>query len=710
MRSYCVLVMLMLLTLAAPVRADEATAESWVAPEVIQLDRRLDWERYGLIAVQDAGRYKTLDSFAREAMVHMTGKEHFPGLSPIGSLLEWLFNRQAYADVPVIRLKDKGIRLHLVADLPAERRQVFLQEQRLTLRELESPAVQKTIRELAPRQLMAAAMNRVGAAQFVARFVQQSLRIVPSPEGVAEDPWYSPYSLVADLPDQYLEVLGRSRDDLLAGDTTRVPGITQQKAAELFGAWAGLQLGWMDRDAVRVAEAFDRLSAALPETAAAGVYPDLTQRKAEARYYKMGKFTGGWLLYFFGILISVMAVMTRWKVPWVLGILVLVAAMGLHAYGLSLRWYILGRIPVANMFEAVVASAWAGIAIALLLELVFRTRVFLVAANATGFLALVMATFVIPGGGTLTTIMGILDDVMLRIHTVLIIASYALIFVAAVIATIYLFGYYLVRHPVASAESGLAATLGGGLLFVALANGYISTAANASGVMIQPWLVPSARALAGIAALALLVSLKLPRQVRATVCSAAVVLLLAGASLALTGKVFVEMLAWTLAVGGLIWTALTVVSGFTGGYFKAAQQPEPALAVAGGADLRLADRPILAGGAPGDESQGRKLPLWLHHADWSHLIVLNMVFVMLFVGIILGAIWADYSWGRPWGWDPKEVFALNTWIIYAILIHIRFVTRNRGLWTAWLSVAGCAMMAFNWVYINFHLVGLHSYA
>ena len=122
-------------------------------------------------------------------------------------------------------------------------------------------------------------------------------------------------------------------------------------------------------------------------------------------------------------------------------------------------------------------------------------------------------------------------------------------------------------------------------------------------------------------------------------------------------------------------------------------------------------RPILAGAAPGDEGGGANLPAWLNNIDWSHLIILNLVFVMLFVGgIVMGAIWANESWGRPWGWDPKEVFALNTWIIYAILIHVRFVVRDRGLWTAWLSIAGCAMMAFNWFFVNFFINSVHSYA
>ena len=47
---------------------------------------------------------------------------------------------------------------------------------------------------------------------------------------------------------------------------------------------------------------------------------------------------------------------------------------------------------------------------------------------------------------------------------------------------------------------------------------------------------------------------------------------------------------------------------------------------------------------------------------------------------------------------------------FAILIHVRFVVRNKGLWTAWLSIAGCLMMAFNWCFVNFYIVGLHSYA
>jgi cytochrome c-type biogenesis protein CcsB len=96
--------------------------------------------------------------------------------------------------------------------------------------------------------------------------------------------------------------------------------------------------------------------------------------------------------------------------------------------------------------------------------------------------------------------------------------------------------------------------------------------------------------------------------------------------------------------------------------------------------------------------------------DASNLVVLQLAFWILGTGIILGAIWADQSWGRPWGWDPKETFALVTWIVYLIVVHVRVATTNKAWWTAVLSILGFFIMLFNWIGVNFFLVGLHSYA
>lgn len=96
--------------------------------------------------------------------------------------------------------------------------------------------------------------------------------------------------------------------------------------------------------------------------------------------------------------------------------------------------------------------------------------------------------------------------------------------------------------------------------------------------------------------------------------------------------------------------------------------------------------------------------------DGSTMILMELSFILLWTGLVMGAIWADHSWGRPWGWDPKEVFALNTFIIFALLIHVRIKVKDKGLWTALLAITGCGVMLFNWVIINFAISGLHSYA
>ncbi len=98
--------------------------------------------------------------------------------------------------------------------------------------------------------------------------------------------------------------------------------------------------------------------------------------------------------------------------------------------------------------------------------------------------------------------------------------------------------------------------------------------------------------------------------------------------------------------------------------------------------------------------------------DRATFAINSLAMVILWIGLSLGAVWAAESWGRPWGWDPKEVFALLTWVVFVILIHLRLVVRpaNRGAATAWVSLAAMLVMVFNWYWVNVRLAGLHSYA
>ncbi|MBE3594679.1 MAG: c-type cytochrome biogenesis protein CcsB [Candidatus Carbobacillus altaicus] len=78
--------------------------------------------------------------------------------------------------------------------------------------------------------------------------------------------------------------------------------------------------------------------------------------------------------------------------------------------------------------------------------------------------------------------------------------------------------------------------------------------------------------------------------------------------------------------------------------------------------------------------------------------------------LVFAMIWAAEAWGRPWGWDPKETWALITWFFYAIYLHLRLSIGWQGKKSAWLAVLGFVIVMTNLVVVNLVLVGLHSYA
>ncbi|WP_242158604.1 cytochrome c biogenesis protein [Aestuariivivens sediminis] len=91
-------------------------------------------------------------------------------------------------------------------------------------------------------------------------------------------------------------------------------------------------------------------------------------------------------------------------------------------------------------------------------------------------------------------------------------------------------------------------------------------------------------------------------------------------------------------------------------------------------------------------------------------MALTVGLVMLTIGNFLGGMWANESWGRYWGWDPKETWALISIMIYAFVIHMRLIPGLRGRWFFNLcSVIAIAFIIFTYFGVNFYLSGLHSY-
>jgi cytochrome c-type biogenesis protein CcsB len=113
--------------------------------------------------------------------------------------------------------------------------------------------------------------------------------------------------------------------------------------------------------------------------------------------------------------------------------------------------------------------------------------------------------------------------------------------------------------------------------------------------------------------------------------------------------------------------------------------------------------------SPSDEiSELGKLKLLQSLDNWSYRII-GLGFPFLTIGIIAGGVWANEAWGSYWSWDPKETWALITWIVFATYLHSRITKGWEGKKTAVLGGLGFFVIWICYLGVNFLGKGLHSY-
>jgi cytochrome c-type biogenesis protein CcsB len=112
-----------------------------------------------------------------------------------------------------------------------------------------------------------------------------------------------------------------------------------------------------------------------------------------------------------------------------------------------------------------------------------------------------------------------------------------------------------------------------------------------------------------------------------------------------------------------------------------------------------------------NEKRGANLMRNINQISSVSQISMTIGLFMLTVGTFLGGVWANESWGRYWGWDPKETWALVSILVYAIIMHLHYIPGAKGkfIFNAF-SMWGFSAIIFTFLGVNFILVGLHSYA
>jgi cytochrome c-type biogenesis protein CcsB len=126
----------------------------------------------------------------------------------------------------------------------------------------------------------------------------------------------------------------------------------------------------------------------------------------------------------------------------------------------------------------------------------------------------------------------------------------------------------------------------------------------------------------------------------------------------------------------------------TGGYRRAAEQQ---LSIENGVDLRSIRL-----------SRSEQL-------DSLSYRTITVGFLLLTVGLISGAVWANEAWGSWWSWDPKETWALICWLVYAAYLHIRLSRGWQGRRPALVAIAGLVVIVVCYIGVNLLGIGLHSY-
>ena len=111
------------------------------------------------------------------------------------------------------------------------------------------------------------------------------------------------------------------------------------------------------------------------------------------------------------------------------------------------------------------------------------------------------------------------------------------------------------------------------------------------------------------------------------------------------------------------------------------------------------------------KKNGKIVSLNISELRYASEMAITVGLFMLTIGTFLGGIWANESWGRYWGWDPKETWALVAVLVYAVILHLRYIPAFKGKFLfSVVSMWGYVSIIFTFFGVNFWLTGLHSYA
>jgi cytochrome c-type biogenesis protein CcsB len=381
----------------------------------------------------------------------------------------------------------------------------------------------------------------------------------------------------------------------------------------------------------------------------------------------------------------------------------------LHTTAIAVRWASSGHPPLSSIYEMVLVFSWGVVALQEVVEWKFDLPFLGAITVPIAALALILMQ-VLPG--EIRPLVPALQSTWLQIHVTLAMLSYAGFTISFAVALLYLIKDGATVRSFLSWTTGLV--LG---VYVAI----VATSVNSSLALTMPAWDAAAREKVMLAPRqALLVpipSLGWPFVIVLALAAVTLALNLAG-TFSAQGRRW-ENLARRAFLATLFGQALALVLLIlkvnAGPYYV----PEYGQSFA----VHLAASPFLLAGVATAffASLAWEVLRWKHHAIVERLpsrdtldgLIYKAVaisFPLLTLMIITGAYWANRTWGSYWSWDPKEDWALITWLTYAGYLHMRLTRGWRGRRSAYFAIIGFGVVMFTFFGVTYLLPGLHAYA
>ena len=330
----------------------------------------LDFKTLSLIPVQEGGRIKPLDTFARESVRLVTGHEKFEGRPPMDILMDWLTHPEAWDNEDFILVENLDLRTQLGISKDqrkASPRFLIHDEGFIAFAKMSYAKQQKKI-TLDPKEKEALAVY--GRLQRYEDILPgDALAIIP-----IQDPKTLKWASLGDLKKAFDE------------DKGKMP----EAARAVLLDFAELLKSYNERDAASFTAGSEALAHLLTQIGGKD-YPSPSSMALEVQFNALKPFQWAWIIHLTAFLLVGLSLMFGIRGLFPVGFLVFIAGILMSGYGFTLRCIIAGRPPVSNMYESLIWVTFGMTVFALIFELIFKNRLFTLAGSTLAVVGFVLA-------------------------------------------------------------------------------------------------------------------------------------------------------------------------------------------------------------------------------------------------------------------------------------------------------------------------------